>query len=61
MRVVIGTLICFTSISEELKTNRNSLLLEINQFLQCIKDKFSEVLLPVKSISKQGLLGKGYT
>ena len=35
-------------------------LLEVNDFLLSVKDKFSEVLLPVESITKQGLLGKGY-
>ena len=43
-----------------LKSSQSSLLLEANQFLQYVKEKFSEVLLPVESITKQGLLGKGY-
>ena len=34
-------------------------MLEVNQFLQYVKSKFSEVLLPVENITKQGLLGKG--
>ena len=55
-------LICFTyfSMPDALKKSQSSLVLEVNQFLQYVKDKFSEVLLPVESISKQGLLGKGY-
>ena len=41
--------------------SRSSLqLLEVNDFLLGVKEKFSEVLLPVESITKQGLLGKGY-
>ena len=39
---------------------RNSTMQEMNQFLHYVKNKFSEVLLPVESIAKQGLLGKGY-
>ena len=50
----------FVCISEALQRSQSSLLLEVNQFLQYVKDKFSEVLLPVESITKQGLLGKGY-
>ena len=45
---------------EQLKDSKTSLPLEVDQFLQNVTDKFSEVLLPVKSITKQGLLGKGY-
>ena len=44
-------------LSEALE-NRDSFL-EVNQFLQYVKDKFSEVLLPVESITKQNILGKG--
>ena len=33
---------------------------EINEFLQYVESKFSEVLLPVENITKQGILGKGY-
>ena len=40
--------------------NSSMQLLEVNDFLLSVKDKFSEVLLPVESITKQGLLGKGY-
>ena len=47
-------------ISEVLGSSRSSLLLEVNQFLHYVKEKLSEVLLPVESITKQGLLGKGY-
>ena len=43
-----------------IRNSQSSLLLETNQFLQYVKEKFSEVLLPVESITKQGLLGKGY-
>ena len=43
-----------------LKTSKSSLLLEVNNFLDYVQDKFSEVLLPVDTITKQGLLGKGY-
>ena len=32
---------------------------EINEFLQYARSKFSEALLPVENITKQGLLGKG--
>ena len=46
-------------ILESLKRSRSSLLLEVNQFLQYVKDKFSDVILPVESITKQSLLGKG--
>ena len=43
-----------------MKASKNSLLLEVNHFLYYVQDKFSEVLLPVDTITKQGLLGKGY-
>ena len=46
-------------ISEAFKRSKSSLLLEVNQFLQYVKDKFFDVLLPVESIAKQSLLGKG--
>ena len=39
--------------------SKSSLNLEVNHFLCYVQDKFSEVLLPVDSITKQGLLGKG--
>jgi len=32
---------------------------EINQFLQYVKEKFSEVLLPAEVITKSDFLGKG--
>ena len=35
-------------------------LLEVSNFLDYVKAKFSEVLLPVDTITKQELLGKGY-
>ena len=35
-------------------------LLDADQFLDYVKNSFSEVLLPVDTITKQGLLGKGY-
>ena len=38
----------------------NTLLLEVSHFLDYVQEKFSEVLLPVDTITKQGLLGKGY-
>ena len=47
-------------ISENILQNRRSLLLEVNDFLQYVKEKFSEVLLPVDTITKQELIGKGY-
>ena len=48
-------------ISEEiLQCNRRSLLLEVNEFLQYVKERFSEVLLPVDTITKQSVVGKGY-
>ena len=53
-------ILLFVCILEALQSSQSSLLLEVNQFLQYVKDKFSEVLLPVESITKQGLLGKGY-
>ena len=43
-----------------MKSSRSSLQLEVNHFLYYVQDKFSEVLLPVDTITKQGLLGKGY-
>ena len=54
-------LLLYDIIPDTLKSSRSSLLLEVNQIFNCIKDKFSEVLLSVENISKQGLLGKGYT
>ena len=52
---------CLYIISEEmLQNSRRSLLLEINDFLQYVKEKFSGVLLPVDNITKQGLIGKGF-
>ena len=47
-------------LEEILENNRGSLLLEVNEFLQYVKEKFSGVLLPVDTITKQGLIGKGY-
>ena len=47
-------------IAETLQSSRSSQLLEVDQFLQYVKNTFSEVLLSVESITKQGLLGKGY-
>ena len=43
-----------------LKTSKSSLLLEVNHILHYVQEKFSEVLLPVDTITKEGLLGKGY-
>jgi len=37
----------------------NSLVSEVTQLLQYVRDKFSEVLLPAEVITKQELLGKG--
>ena len=46
--------------NDTLGRSRSSLqILEVNDFLLSVKEKFTEVLLPVESISKQGLLGKG--
>ena len=45
---------------DTLKTSKSSLLLEVDNFLHYVQDKFSKVLLPVDTITKQGLLGKGY-
>ena len=42
-----------------LKASKSSLLLEVNQFLDYVQNTFSEVLLPVDTVIKQGLLGKG--
>jgi len=41
------------------KASKSSLLLEVNQFLDYVQNTFSEVLLPVDAVIKQGLLGKG--
>ena len=40
-------------------TESMSSLLEINQFLRYVKDKFSEVLLPVEVVTKLDFIGKG--
>jgi len=45
-------------ILDDLTESTNSLL-EINQFLQYVKDKFSEVLLPAEVVTKLDLIGKG--
>ena len=51
----------YVRISDDaLKASKSSLLLEVNNFLDYVQDKFSEVLLPVDTITKEGLLGKGY-
>ena len=34
-------------------------LLDVGDFLEYVKNRFSDVLLPVTTITKQGLLGKG--
>ena len=47
-------------LEEILENNRGFLLVEVNDFLQHVKEKFSGVLLPVDIITKQGLIGKGY-
>ena len=36
-----------------------SLLLEVNEFLQFVKERFSEILIPVDTITKQNVVGKG--
>ena len=46
-------------ISESVKRSKSSLLLEASQFLEYVRDKFYDILLPVESITKQSLLGKG--
>ena len=52
--------VCVVSV-ETLTASRSSLqLLEVKSFLDYVKDKFSQVLLPAEAITKQGLLGKGY-
>ena len=33
--------------------------MEINQFLQYVKDRFSEVLLPAEVVTKLDFIGKG--
>ena len=60
--VYICTINLFVGIGNDtLGRSRSSLqLTEVNHFLLSVKDRFSEVLLPVESITKQGLLGKGY-
>jgi len=45
-------------ILDDLTESTNSLL-EINQFLQYVKDTFSEVLLPAEVVTKLDLIGKG--
>ena len=51
----------YNFIEETLSGSRSSLqLLEVKQFLDYVKDQFSQVLLPADTITKQGLLGKGY-
>ena len=46
-------------LEDTLKHSTSSLVLEVNNFLQYVKEKFSEVLLPINVITKQGLVGKG--
>ena len=51
----------YNFIEETLSGSRSSLqLLGVKQFLDYVKDQFSQILLPADTITKQGLLGKGY-
>ena len=48
-------------LDDTLKGSRASMeLLDVGDFLEYVKNRFSDVLLPVNTITKQGLLGKGY-
>ncbi|XP_065910180.1 tyrosine-protein kinase receptor TYRO3-like isoform X2 [Dysidea avara] len=44
---------------ERLSSSMGSLVCEVTQLLQYVKDKFSEVLLPAEVITKSDFLGKG--
>ena len=46
-------------VEERLTNSMNSLVSEVTQLLQYVKDKFSEVLLPAEVVTKSSLLGKG--
>ena len=45
--------------NDSLKSSDNSLHTQINNFLQHVKEKFSEVLLPMENVTKLELIGKG--
>ena len=45
--------------NDSLKSSDNSLHTQINNFLQHVKEKFSEVLLPVEDVTKLEMIGKG--
>ena len=48
-------------LDDTLKGSRTSMEpLDVEGFLEYVKNRFSDVLLPVNTITKQGLLGKGY-
>ena len=47
-------------IDESIRTSKSSLF-ELNQLLQYVKEKFSEVLLPAEVVTRLDFLGKGCT
>ena len=49
----------FIFVEERLSSSMGSLVCEVTQLLQYVKDKFSEVLLPAEVITKSDFLGKG--
>ena len=42
-----------------LETNENAQLSEINQLLQYVEKKFSDILIPEEVVNKQEFIGKG--
>ena len=47
------------AVDERLTNSMNSVVSEVTQLLQYVKDKFSEVLLPAEVLTKSSFLGKG--
>ena len=50
---------CYYTIADFLDGATGDNKQEIDQFLQYVKEKFSEVLLPAEAINKSDFLGKG--
>ena len=42
-----------------LRYRKTSVVMELDQLLSHVKEKFSEILLPVESVTKLEILGKG--
>ena len=49
----------FITLESSLEFHRVSIRLQLDQLLYHVKERFSEVLLPVETVTKLEMLGKG--